>query len=64
MLDALLTELIEQQQFTTWRVRVAFIKPGLAQPADQKLLAGYRKLTATGTTKKALLQPQAGSPAG
>lgn len=63
LLDALLTELIEQQQFVTWHVRVQWPSSvrAWAQPADDKLLAGYRKLAATADDEqRRLLLPQTG----
>jgi len=63
LLDALLTELIEQQQFATWHVRVQWPSPTQAwtQPTDEKLLAGYRKLAATADDEeRRLLLPQTG----
>lgn len=63
LLDALLTELIEQQQFTTWHLRVQWPSSVRAwtQPTDEKLLAGYRKLAATADDEeRRLLLPQTG----
>lgn len=63
LLDALLTELIEQQQFATWHVRVQWPSStrAWAQPTDEKLLAGYRKLGATADDEeRRLLLPQTG----
>jgi hypothetical protein len=63
LLDALLTELIEQQQFATWHVRVQWPSSAKAwaQPTDEKLLAGYRKLAATADDEeRRLLLPQTG----
>ena len=61
LLDALLTELIEQQQFATWHVRVQWPSSAWAQPTDEKLLAGYRKLAATADDEeRRLLLPQTG----
>jgi hypothetical protein len=63
LLDALLTELIEQQQFDIWHVRVQWPSSARAwaQPTDEKLLAGYRKLAATADDEeRRLLLPQTG----
>jgi hypothetical protein len=63
LLDALLTELIEQQQFGIWHVRVQWPSSARAwaQPTDEKLLAGYRKLAATADDEeRRLLLPQTG----
>jgi hypothetical protein len=63
LLDALLTELIEQQQFATWHVRVQWPSSAKTwtQPTDEKLLAGYRKLAATADDEeRRLLLPQTG----
>lgn len=63
LLDSLLTELIEQQQFTVWHLRVQW--PSSArpwtQPTDEGLLDGYRKLAATADDEeRRLLLPQTG----
>jgi hypothetical protein len=63
LLDALLTELIERQQFDIWHVRVQWPSSAKAwtQPTDEKLLAGYRKLAATADDEeRRLLLPQTG----
>ena len=63
LLDALLAELIEQEQFDIWHVRVQWPSSARAwaQPTDEKLLAGYRKLAATADDEeRRLLLPQTG----
>lgn len=63
LLDALLTELIEQQQFDIWHVRVQWPSPARAwvQPVDEELLAGYRKLSQIADDEdRRLLLPQTG----
>jgi hypothetical protein len=63
LLDKLLTELIERQQFDIWHMRVQWPSTARAwaQPADEKLLAGYRKLAATADDEdRRLLLPQTG----
>jgi hypothetical protein len=61
--DALLAQLVDQEQFDTWYVRVQW--PGsvraYAQPADAKLLAGYRQLAdVAADEERRLLLPQTG----
>jgi hypothetical protein len=63
LLDALLTELIERQQFDIWHIRVQWpsSSKAWAQPTDEKLLAGYRKLASTAADEeRRLLLPQTG----
>lgn len=63
LLDVLLTELIEQQQFDIWHVRVQWPSSARswAQLTDDNLLAGYRKLAATADDEeRRLLLPQTG----
>jgi hypothetical protein len=59
LLDTLLDQLIDQEQFDTWHIRVqlpAAVRPP-AQPSDARLLAGYRQLAelAAGEDRRLLL---------
>lgn len=61
--DALLAQLVDQEQFDTWYVRVQW--PGsvraYAQPAGTELLAGYRQLAQVAAEEeRRLLLPQTG----
>ena len=63
LLGALLAQLVDQEQFDTWYVRVQW--PGSAraysQPTDTKLLTGYRQLAEVAADEEGrLLLPQTG----
>jgi hypothetical protein len=63
LLRALLAQLVDQEQFDTWYVRVQW--PGsvraYAQPGDARLLAGYRELAEVAADQeRRLLLPQTG----
>ena len=61
LLNALLTELIEKQQFDTWHIRVQWPSRSWTQPTDENLLAGYRKLAQVADDEdRRLLLPQTG----
>ena len=63
LLDDLLAELIENLEFTVWHVRVQWPPPAKSwhQPADGKLLTGYRTLAQTAHDEgRRLLLPQTG----
>ena len=61
LIDSLLTELIERQQFDTWHVRVQWPSKPWTQPTGQDLLAGYRKLAQVADDEdRRLLLPQTG----
>ena len=61
LLDSLLTELIERQQFDTWYVRVQWPSKPWTQPTGEDLLAGYRKLAQVADDEdRRLLLPQTG----
>ena len=63
LLDVLLTDLIEKQQFDTWHVRVQWpsSSKAWAQPTNKDLLAGYRKLAQVADDEdRRLLLPQTG----
>jgi len=66
--EALLAQLVDQEQFDTWYVRVQW--PGsvraYAQPTGTELLAGYRQLAdvAADEERRLLLPQTPGSPAG
>ncbi len=63
LLDALLAQLVDQEQFDTWYVRVQW--PGsvraYSQPAGTKLLTGYRQLAQVAADEeRRLMLPQTG----
>jgi hypothetical protein len=61
LLNTLLTELIEKQQFDTWYVRVQWPSKPWTQPTDESLLAGYRRLAQVADDEdRRLLLPQTG----
>ena len=61
LLNALLTELIEKQQFDIWHIRVQWTSRSWTQPTDENLLAGYRKLAQVADDEdRRLLLPQTG----
>lgn len=61
LLNTLLTELIEKQQFDTWHIRVQWPSKPWTQPTGEDLLAGYRKLAQVADDEdRRLLLPQTG----
>lgn len=61
LLNILLTELIENQQFDTWYIRVQWPSKPWTQPTDENLLAGYRRLAQVADDEdRRLLLPQTG----
>jgi hypothetical protein len=61
LLNILLTELIEKQQFDTWYIRVQWPSKPWTQPTDENLLAGYRRLAQVADDEdRRLLLPQTG----
>jgi hypothetical protein len=61
LLDALLTELIEKQQFDIWYIRVQWPSKPWTQPTGKDLLAGYRRLAQVADDEgRRLLLPQTG----
>ena len=61
LLNTLLTELIEKQQFDTWYIRVQWPSKPWTQPTDENLLAGYRKLAQVADDEdRRILLPQTG----
>lgn len=63
LLEALLAQLVDQEQFDTWYVRVQWPKSvrSYSQPADASLLNGYRELAdVAADEERRLLLPQTG----
>ena len=61
LLNTLLTELIEKQQFDTWYIRVQWPSKPWTQPTGKDLLAGYRRLAQVADDEdRRLLLPQTG----